>query len=330
METYYAVLLIVFAAAALAVEGGFAFWDARHGPEAKRIARRLRVMATGDRGEEAISVLKTRHWDTASATERFLLDLPGGRKLDKLLLQAGFGMTLTQLTARSLMLFLIGFGSGWLIVQVLIGAGNAWAMGLILGLVAATLPTLSVLRAKHKRMQAFLYQLPEALDLVGRAMRAGHAFSGGVKMVADEMRPPIGSEFRIAFEELNLGLSVDNAMLNLSERVDVPDLKFFVVAVLIQRESGGNLAEILDRISKLIRERIRLFGRVRVLATQGRLEAWILSVLPFVVAAVIFALAPEFISVLWTEQVGRIMLAVTSVMMVFGIFVMWRMVHIRV
>jgi tight adherence protein B len=330
METYYAVLVIVFAATALAVQAGYEFWNFRHGPEAQRVARRLRIMATGERGEEAISVLKTRHWETASTLERFLLDLPGARRLDKLLLQAGSNMTMSTLHGRSAALFVIGLMGGWLLGRTFAGEGNPWVLGLIVGAVAACVPTLAVLRAKQKRMLAFLVQLPDSLDLIGRAMRAGHAFSGGLKMVADEMRDPIGTEFRIAFEELNLGLSLDNAMLNLSERVDVPDLKFFVVAVLIQRESGGNLAEVLDRISHLIRERIKLFGRVRVLATQGRLEAWVLSILPFVVAAIIFAIAPQFMSVLWTESLGRTMLAVTAVTMTLGIFVMWRMVQIRV
>lgn len=330
MDTKQAVLIIFFVAAALAVEGLYAFWNARHGPEARRLARRLRLMAAGDRGAEAASVLKLRHWENASATDRLLLTLPGAQRVERLLLQAGSEMTLTSLAARTGGFFLIGFIVGTLVARLISAGGVQWPGGVLIGIAAAMIPPLFVVRAKFKRMDAFLLQLPEALDLVGRAMRAGHAFSGGLKMVADELNDPIGGEFRIAFDELNLGLSVDNAMLNLIERVDLPDLRYFVVTVLIQRESGGNLAEILDKISRLIRERIRLLGRVRVLSTQGRLEAWILTILPFVVAGVIFVIAPQLISLLWTESAGRVMLAVTGAMMLSGILIMWRMVHIRV
>ncbi len=330
MDIRQGMLLIVFVAAALIVEAVYDLWNARHGPEAERIARRLRLMASGEHGAEAASVLKVRHWENASGTDRLLMQVPGAPKIERLLLQTGSQITLTQLAVRMIGLFVVGYLAGEILSRLLAVDGATWFGGLLIGTVAATLPIMFALRARHKRLADFLLQLPEALDLVGRAMRAGHAFSGGLKMVADEMRDPIGIEFRIAFEELNLGLSVENAMLNLLERVDLPDLRFFVVTVLIQRQSGGNLAEILDKISLLIRDRIKLFGRVRVLATQGRLEAWILSILPFVVAGILFMITPKLISMLWTEPAGRMMLAVTAVMLVAGILIMWRMVKIRV
>lgn len=330
MDTRQVVLLIVFVAAALVVEALYAMWNTRHGPEAERIARRLRLMAGGARGGEAASILKTRHWDNASASDRFLIQLPGVPRIEKLLLQAGSSLTLTHLALRMLGFMLLGFLVGMLWARLLGTGASLWLGGLLTALVAATLPLMSVVRAKFKRMNEFLMQMPEALDLVGRAMRAGHAFPGGLKMVADELRDPIGTEFRVTFEELNLGLSVENAMLNLLERIDVAELRYFVVTVLIQRESGGNLAEILDKISRLIRERIKLLGRVRVLSTQGRLEAWILTILPFVVAGVLFAISPKLISVLWIEPAGRVMLLITAIMMLTGILIMWRMVRIRV
>ena len=330
MDTRQGVLLIVFMATALIVEAVYDLWNARHGPEAARIARRLRLMASGAHGAEAVSVLKVRHWENASVTDRWLMQLPGAPRVERLLLQTGSQITLTQLAVRTIALFIIGYLAGSILSRLLAADGATWFGGLLVGTIAATLPIMFVVRAKYKRLTGFLLQLPEALDLVGRAMRAGHAFSGGLKMVADEMRDPIGIEFRITFEELNLGLSVENAMLNLLERVDLPDLRFFVVTVLIQRQSGGNLAEILDKISLLIRDRIKLFGRVRVLATQGRLEAWVLSILPFVVAGILFMVTPQMMSMLWTEPAGRVMLAATALMLVSGVLIMWRMVKIRV
>jgi tight adherence protein B len=330
MDARTAVLLIAFVAAALIVEALYALWNARHGPEASRIARRLRLMASEDRGAEATSVLKVRHWENASPMDRFLMQLPGAPRVERLLLQAGSTLTLSRLLLRMAGFFIIGTLAGSVVSQLAAHGAGTRVGAILLGLIAAMVPPMLVVRAKYRRMNEFLLQLPEALDLVGRAMRAGHAFSGGLKMVADELRDPVGVEFRTAFEELNLGLSVENAMLNLMERVDLPDLRYFVVTVLIQRESGGNLAEILDNISRLIRERIRLLGRVRVLATQGRLEAWILSILPFVVAGVIFTIAPTMMSILWTEPAGRTMLATTAVMMLLGILIIWRIVHIRI
>jgi tight adherence protein B len=330
MDTRQIILLIAFVAAALVVEAIYAMWNVRHSPEAERLTRRLRLMASGARGTEAASILKTRHWDNASPSDRFLLELPGAQRVEKLLLQAGSPLTLTRLAMRTLGFMVVGFLLGMLWARLLGGAQSVWLGGLLTAAVAGVLPFVGILRAKYKRMNDFLLQMPEALDLVGRAMRAGHAFPGGLKMVGDELRDPIGTEFRVAFEELNLGLSLENAMLNLLDRVDVAELRYFVVTVLIQRESGGNLAEILDKISHLIRERIKLLGRVRVLATQGRLEAWVLTILPIVVASVLFVISPKLISILWTEPAGRVMLATTIGMLITGILVMWRMVRIRV
>jgi tight adherence protein B len=149
-------------------------------------------------------------------------------------------------------------------------------------------------------------------------------------MVADEMPEPIAGEFRLAFAELNYGLSMENAMSHLATRVDIPDMKYFVISVLIQRETGGNLASILEKIGSLIRERLRLFGRIRVLSSQGRLEAWILSILPFAVASILFVIWPQFIALLWTEAMGRVMLATAGILLVSGVLVLWRMVRIRV
>jgi tight adherence protein B len=330
MDTRLIILFIAFVAAALFVDAIYALWAVRHGPEPERIARRLRLMASGERGDEAASILKLRHWDNATATDRILIQLPGVPRIEKLLLQAGSPLTLTRLAARMLGFAIIGALVGLLWSRLLGATSSAWLGVLLTAAIFAVLPLAAVLRAKFRRMNEFLLQMPDALDLVGRAMRAGHAFNGGLKMVGDEMRDPIGTEFRVAFEELNLGLSLENAMLNLLERIDVAELRYFVVTVLIQRESGGNLAEILDKISHLIRERIKLLGRVRVLTTQGRLEAWVLTALPLVVGGILFTISPKLISILWTEPAGRTMLGITALMLLTGIVVMWRMVRIRV
>jgi len=165
---------------------------------------------------------------------------------------------------------------------------------------------------------------------MGRAMLAGHAFPSALKMVGDEMPEPVAGEFRIVFDEVNYGISVQDALTNLATRVPSTDLRYFVISVLIQRETGGNLAELLANISALIRARLKLLGAVRVLSAEGRLSAWILTILPFVLAAVINFVNPNFLSLLWTDPVGKKMVGFMLAIMVLGIFWMWRVIKIRV
>lgn len=323
MELYYVILVVAFIAGLLAVEALYGFWNATRGPEAVRVEKRLRLMSAGGHGEESSSILKKRQLAKTAGMEKFLLQLPRIHELDRLLVQAGSSLSVSMLMLLMIALF-VGVGLlAWILSRQPL-------VGLVLGGAAGMLPIFSVTRSKFKRMNRILLQLPDALDLLSRAMRAGHAFSGGVKMVADEMPEPIAGEFRIVFDELNYGLPLENAMLNLAERVDIPDMKYFVISVLIQRETGGNLAGILDKISGLIRDRLKLLGRVRVLASQGRLEAWILSLMPFVVAGILFVIWPDFMSILWKDPAGRAMVGTAMVMMVVGIFVMWRMIRIRI
>jgi tight adherence protein B len=172
--------------------------------------------------------------------------------------------------------------------------------------------------------------LPDTLDFIARALRAGHAFSAALAMVGQEGQEPLRSEFRTTFDEINFGVATQEALNNLSQRVPSSDLRFFVVAVLIQRETGGNLAEILGNISKLVRDRLKLYGRIRVLSAEGKLSAWILTLLPFATAALINIVNPSFMSVLWKDPVGLKIVAGTCMMMVVGIFWMWRIIKIRV
>jgi len=166
--------------------------------------------------------------------------------------------------------------------------------------------------------------------LLSRALRAGHALPSAIQMVGDEMADPIAGEFRIVFDEVNYGVSMQDALNNLSARVPGTDVGYFVVAVLIQRETGGNLTELLGNIATIVRERLKLFGQVRVLSAEGRLSAWILTLLPFVLAAMLNFIHPEFMKVLWTDPVGRNLLAGMAVFMLLGIFWMRKVIRIRV
>jgi len=172
--------------------------------------------------------------------------------------------------------------------------------------------------------------LPDALDMMSRAMRAGHAFPGALQMVGDESPQPIAGEFKLTFDEINYGISLQDALLNLATRVPSTDLRYFVIAVLIQRETGGNLSEVLNNISKLIRERLKLLATIRVLSAEGRMSAWILTILPFALGTVVSILNPKMMSILWTDEMGRKLMAGAVILMILGIIWMWRMIKIRV
>jgi tight adherence protein B len=198
------------------------------------------------------------------------------------------------------------------------------------GCLALSLPFFHLKMKKNKRMKRFQKQLPESLDLLVRSLRAGHAFPTGLQLVADQFDEPLGPEFRATLDEINFGVSVSDALKNLSQRVDCPDLKYFVVSVILQRETGGNLAEIMESIAYIIRERFKLQRKVDVLSTEGRMSAMVLSALPFVVFVVLHFMSPGYTGPLWGEYLGRVMLGIAGVMMLVGFVWIKRIITIRV
>jgi len=313
----------VFIAVVLGLEGGFMWWRTQRGPEAKLMERRLRAASAGGHTAVQLTILKQRALSGTPALERLLLAVPRVHSLDRLLMQSGLTMSVGDLLGLTLML-----GAAGLFVPIYFGRGVLIGIGL--AVVLGSLPMLYVLRARTKRLLKIESQLPDAIDLMGRAMRAGHAFPTALNMVGDEMAEPIGAEFRTLFDEINYGVTLEDALLNLLSRVPSTDLQYFVVALLIQRETGGNLAELLDNISAIVRARMKLMGEVRTLSAEGKLSAWILSLLPFGAALVINLINPTFMTVLWTDPVGLKMVYAALFMIVFGIWWMTRIIKIRV
>jgi tight adherence protein B len=183
---------------------------------------------------------------------------------------------------------------------------------------------------RHRRLSLFEQQLPDALELVSRALRAGHALSVGLKLVGEETVDPVRKEFRRVYEEVSMGVALPQALQNMTERINSVDLRFFVVSVLVQRETGGNLAEIIDSLAGLIRQRFELALKVRAISAEGRLSAVILFGLPIVIALLLYKLNPEYISLLFTDPMGQHFATIGSILMVLGAAVMKRMVMIRV
>jgi tight adherence protein B len=198
------------------------------------------------------------------------------------------------------------------------------------GLVVAALPFVHVWYKRKKRFNAFLEQLPDALDLMSRALSAGHAFPEALHMISDEMPDPIASEFRKTYEEQNLGLSLKLALENLTHRMPLLDLRMCVTAVLIQRETGGNLAEILEKVAYTIRERFRILGDLKTLTTSSRMSAWLLCGLPIGVAIAITAMNPEYMSVLWKDSRGHYLIAAAMGLQVTGMLIVRKILRIKI
>lgn len=183
---------------------------------------------------------------------------------------------------------------------------------------------------KWQRLGEIHRQLPDALELIGRALRAGHALFVGMKMVGTELRDPIAGEFQRGFDEISMGVSVPESMSHLADRVELMDVKFFVTSVNIQRETGGNLAEIIDSLSRLIRKRFEIKKKINALSAEGRISAVVLMALPFAIALALYFVNPGYLTPLFTDPLGQMMLAFAGTMMILGGIVMKRLIAIKV
>ena len=200
----------------------------------------------------------------------------------------------------------------------------------VTGLAFGAIPFGIVAWKRNRRLRQFEEHFPEALDLLGRAVRAGHAFTTGLEMIAKESPEPIASEFRTTFEEQNFGLPLRDAMLNLAERVPLVDVRFFITALLIQKETGGNLAEILDGLARVIRDRFRIYRDVQTRTAQGRLTALILISLPPIMFLILRVVNRDYVQVLFDDPLGPTILAITLGMQIVGSFLLWKIIHIKV
>ncbi|SNX60126.1 tight adherence protein B [Nitrosomonas ureae] len=321
--SYYLFIALVFVAIVLFLEGLYLTWNAYKGPEAVRIEKRLQTISAGWQDATERNLIKQRLLSDSPTLERLLLQIPRIHSLDRLLIQSGMELSVTGFLGYTCMTVLGGMAIALLL-------NLHFLILLLCAIVAGLFPVLLVLSARHKRLLKIEEQLPDAMDLMARALKAGHAFSGALQMVSSEGAEPIAGEFSTTFEEVNYGISMQEALMNLSMRVPSTDLRYLVIAVLIQRESGGNLAELLESISSLIRARLKLLGTIRVLSAEGRLSAWILGCLPFALALLIHLANPEYLNLLFTDPVGHQLLGGSLTMMVIGIFAMWRIIKIRV
>jgi len=290
------------------------------------VRRRMEAVRKAERRGDVSMGLKLARDEMLSsvpAVHRLMLHWSWSVRLQERISQAGLTMKAGKLILISACLFL---GT-----TVIVGLFTPMLLvGLLIGICVGLIPYGVVMYLRQKRLRAFEERFPEALDLLGRAVRAGHAFTTGLEMIAKESPDPIASEFRTTFEEQNFGLPLRDALLNMTERIPSIDVRFFVTALLIQKETGGNLAEILDGLARVIRDRFRIYREVRVRTAQGRLTAGILIALPIFMMLVLMVMNPNYMGVLFHDPKGMLALTIAGIMQVIGSLVIWKIIHIEV
>jgi tight adherence protein B len=319
------IFVVTFAAFFLAVMLVASAITAPRAKEAKQTVSRLESLASPQSRaakEDSLNLRRQEQLSNLPWLDR-LLHHVDAEPLRLLLYQADVKWTVGWLLLMSASM---AFAAG---VLVLLRTG-AVPLAFAIAALAGSAPFLYVLRQRSSRFDRMRQYLPEALDLMNAAIRAGHSLCSAMGMAAKESPEPIRREFRQCYEEQNYGLELRLAFTNLAYRVPIHDIRIVVVAVLIQNESGGNLTEILDRVAHLIREDFRLQGQVRVHTAQGRMTGWILSLLPAVLGVLIYMVHPEQMSVLWTTEVGRVMLYGSIVSTMVGALIIRKIVRIQV
>ncbi len=287
----------------------------------RRMERRLRDIAPRESGDTRTSFIRGKQEGPLPALDRALGG--SGSSLSRLVEQSGVATTPSTIILASVGL------AGLLAVFALLFVRQpfSWLVG---GVFGAMLPFLFLKRRRSTRLKRFEEQFPEALDLLSRAIRAGHAFQTAMGMCADELPAPVGIEFRKSFDQQNFGLPLKDALNELAERVPILDVKFFVTAVLIQRETGGNLAEILDNLAHVVRERFKILRQVRVHTAHGRFTGYVLLALPAALAAVLAWMNPDHMDLLFKEKMGQMMIMAAIVMQTVGYFWIRQVIKIEV
>ncbi len=301
---------------------GVFIWLRHYSPQAKAKTQRLQDIEVYLAGPSRH--LRGNHGQGLLALDKWLRDhVPLYTRLDELLARANSHRTAMQLAGLCL-------ATAVAACTLAVLAGSSVWLALLMGLIFAVSPVLYLARAAVVRSSKFESKLPEALDFLTRALRAGHSISVAMGMAAHELADPIGSEFGIVFDEIGFGIPFDESMTAMARRVGSPDLDFLVIALLIQRETGGNLTELLEGLAKTVRERIKLKGKVRTLSSEGRFSAILLGSLPFVLGAILSLLNPEYMSALWQTPQGHNILTIGGVLLVVGFFALSRIVRIKV
>ncbi len=314
-------LVVVFAAVFILMLG--LTTSASGNSRMRRTLRRRLERISAEAHEDVASILREKYLTSLTPLERRLEEMPFMQKLADLGEQAGRAKPGYQVVVNCIVMALVaGAVTGFLL--------QSGFMGLIVAALAFLLPILRLSALRRRRLGKIDEQLPDAIDVIKRALRAGHPFNAAIKLVADDMDQPIAKEFETMFSDLNYGSDVRRALLGLLERVPSVTIMALVTSVLVQRETGGNLAEILDQIGKVVRGRFRFERKVRTLAAEGKMSAWVLAMVPLALVGMLSISSPTYLPVLLTNPVGHKMLYVAGFLGVIGVLWIRKIIRIEV
>ena len=316
-------MAMVFVAVALLSQGLIVPVFSESRQMRKKLQSRLDEVEAESGEESFSSLLRQKYLRDLSPFERQLEDLPAMQYLARIIAQGGHKFLAYRVSSLAATLSIVAAIVAWAMTRSYAITAIALAMG-------GALPFFKIFRDRTKRIQKFEEQLPDAIDMVKRALRAGHPFSGAIKLVADEMDDPVAEEFGTTFADINYGNDSRRAMLGLLQRVPSVTVMALVTSVLVQRETGGNLAEILERISAVVRSRFKLQRKVKTLSAEGRMSAWILALVPLFLFAVIWVTSPEYLPVLLEDEAGKKMIIYGVVSGIIGIYWVKKIIRIEV
>jgi tight adherence protein B len=313
--------LVILAFLLFSISFGLRFYEKQR---RKKLVSMLRTVT--ENGEEHHVNLLVDQADQKSGVDDLLGSVNITERIKKMLSESGLDWSLTRLMITMGVTFVIGaLVSMWIPLQ-----SPPAVRALVVGLVTGFVPFFYVSKKRTKRIDALETQLPDALDFLARSMRAGHAFTISLEMVGEEIHEPLGQELRALFNEQNLGASLERSFATFARRVPIPDVRFFCSAVLLQRQTGGNLSEILNRLSHIIRERFRLKGQVKAVSAHGRLTATILTLLPIATLGGLFLTSPGYLEPMFTNPLGRKICMAGVAAQIIGNFFIRKIIRIKV
>jgi tight adherence protein B len=311
--------IAVFVTLVLLIEGVYFLFRSIFNPE----RRRLRSLSTKPRQRPEVDIVRQRIFSEIPWLHELLFSIPAMHRLARLMEQGN----VTPPLGIFLLLAIVMVGGGFLLGMWLF---RSFLLAALAGGGAGLLPFAYLIMKKNARANKFQRQLPEGLDMLARALRAGHGFMTGMQMVGDEFPDPIGPEFERAVDEINFGVTTPVALEQLTRRINCQELKFFVTSVIVQRETGGDLSEVIENIARLIRKRFELQGRIRALSAEGKMSAIVLGALPVFIFLTISVLSPNYLVPLYTDSFGQMMVLFAVLMMLFGIAVITKMIKIKI
>lgn len=322
----YIISFLSFVAVLLVVEGVYFLYRGLREEGTIKMSRRIKAISAGGiHGKEALDIIRRRVFSEIPTLNRILISIPRLHALDRVLEQSGVGINVSRFLGMQLLLSAVMVGLLLLVSPLHIAI--IMLIGVPIGFI---IPSLILVRKRDKRHLKFTAQLPDALDFIARSLRAGNPFSASMKAVAAEVPAPTGEEFGITFDEINYGVEVEDALQNLASRSGSEEIGFFITAVLIQRQTGGNLADVLNRISKVMRDRASTYREIRILSAEMRLSAYVLIALPFFVAAILSIVNPGYLTILFVSKIGQVLIVIQLFLMLLGYLVIRKMINFRV